>query len=228
MERTDSPLLVYGGSFDPVHNGHLAAFWLAANLLGAGEARLLPCFLSPLKSQAYTSPEQRSALLQLVVNGLNQRPGTCRFSLDRREISINAPSFTCDTLAALRREQGEQRPIIWLLGDDAWQQLAQWRAWQTLTEFAHLLIARRPGCEVPIEPAQAAWAVERVRPLAQLGLSPHGGIAHMNNALLAISASQIRQQITQGLRPVGLVPEAVEERIYQQGLYLNSYSTDTL
>ncbi|HRH75959.1 MAG TPA: nicotinate (nicotinamide) nucleotide adenylyltransferase [Cellvibrionaceae bacterium] len=228
MERTHSPLLVYGGSFDPVHNGHVAAFWLAAHLVGAGEARLLPCFLSPLKSQVFTSVEQRCALLQLVVASLNQRPGPCRFSLDRREISIHAPSFTCETLAALRREEGEQRPIIWLLGDDAWQQLSRWRAWPSLTEFAHLLIAQRPGCSAPLEPAQIAWAAARTRPITQLGLSPCGGIAHMNNALLAIAASDIRQQISQGIRPVGLVPEAVEAQIYQQGLYLNSYQTDTL
>ncbi|HMY39763.1 MAG TPA: nicotinate (nicotinamide) nucleotide adenylyltransferase [Marinagarivorans sp.] len=222
MERTQSPLLVYGGSFDPVHNGHVAAFWLAAHLLNAGEARLLPCFLSPLKSQVFTTPEQRCALLQLVVTGLNQRSSACLFSLDRREIEIDGPSFTCDTLAALRQEQGETRPIIWLLGDDAWRQLPQWRHWQRLTEFAHLLIAARPGVEAPIEPAQTAWAAARQCALAQLGLSPSGGIAHMNNALLAISASHIRTQIQQGVRPLGLLPDAVEERIYQQGLYLNS------
>lgn len=222
MERTQSPLLVYGGSFDPVHNGHVAAFWLAAHLLGAGEARLLPCFLSPLKSQVFTAPEQRCALLQLVVDGLNQRSSACRFSLDQREISVDAPSFTCDTLAALRKEQGETRPIIWLLGDDAWQQLPQWRHWQSLTDFAHLLIAGRPGVETPTDPTLTAWATPRQCAVAQLGLSPNGGIAHMNNVLLAISASHIRTQIQQGVRPLGLLPDAVEARIYQQGLYLNS------
>lgn len=227
MERADSPLLVYGGSFDPVHNGHVAAFWLAANLLGAGEARLMPCFLSPLKRQAFSTPAQRCGLLQLVVDGLNARPSQCEFRLDQREVATNQPSFTCDTLASVRREQGPRRPIIWLLGADAWQQLTHWRAWQSLTDYAHLLIAQRPGAEA-IDPALQAWAQARHMPLAQLAHSPAGGVAHMNNALLAISASHIRQHITQGLRPVGLVPEAVEERIYQQGLYLNSYSTDTL
>lgn len=226
--ETQGPLLVYGGSFDPVHNGHVAVFWQAAMALKASEARLLPCFLSPLKNQIFSSPAERCLLLQLVVDGLNARTSTTRFSVDQRELAVTAPSFTCATLAALRQEQGMQRPIIWLLGMDAWQQLSQWRNWQQLTDYAHLLIARRADFEFDVNTEQLAWAQPRSRELKELTQTPCGGISQMDNALLAIAASRIREHIAQGIRPVGLLPEAVEQWIYQQGLYVNSSQTDTL
>lgn len=219
---------MYGGSFDPVHNGHVALFWRAAMALKAREARLLPCFISPLKSQVFSGTTQRCQLLQLVVDGLNARASTTQFSLDTREIAVNGPSFTCDTLAALRQQEGANRPIIWLLGMDAWQQLSQWRNWQQLTDYAHLLIALRPGFDPDVSTEQFTWAQSRRRDLNELAHSPCGGIAQMDNALLAIAASDIRQQIAQGLRPVGLLPETVEQWIHQQGLYVNSSQTDTL
>jgi nicotinate-nucleotide adenylyltransferase len=222
------PLLIYGGSFDPVHNGHLAVFWRAAMELKASEARLLPCFLSPLKRQTHSTSQQRCQLLSLVVDALNARASTTIFSVDQRELAVNGPSFTCDTLADLRRVEGALRPIIWLLGMDAWQQLTLWRNWQQLTDFAHLLIALRPGFSPDINNEQLAWLQPRQRALPELAQSPCGGVGQLDNALLAISASRIRQQIAQGMRPVGLLPDAVEVQIHQQGLYLNSSQTDTL
>jgi nicotinate-nucleotide adenylyltransferase len=228
MTAAISPLLVYGGSFDPVHNGHVAVFWRAAMELKASDACLLPCFISPLKSQIFSSTTQRCHLLQLVVDGLNACSSATVFSLDTRELAVNGPSFTCDTLAALRQQAGANRPIIWLLGMDAWQQLSQWRNWQQLTDYAHLLIALRPGFDLDANTEQMAWAHSRRRDLNELAHAPCGGISQMNNALLSIAASDIRQQIAQGLRPVGLLPDAVEQWIYQQGLYVNSSQTDTL
>jgi nicotinate-nucleotide adenylyltransferase len=214
------PLLLYGGSFDPVHNGHIAAFWQAAMQVGAVEARFIPCFISPLKSQSYCSVQQRCDLLSLVVDGLNARASGVHFKLDPRELIHSGPSYTCDTLASIRQEEGPRRTIIYLLGRDAWLQLPMWRAWQTLTDFAHLLIAQRPGDSAPVNVQQQAWANERMSTLNELAGSPQGAISQLDNALLAISATQIRQHITQGLRPVGCVPDAVELQIYQ-GLYKN-------
>lgn len=196
--------------------------------LNASEARLLPCFLSPLKNQTFSTAGQRRQLLSLVVDGLNARNSATWFSLDERELTVQGPSFTCDTLASLRRDEGGERPIIWLLGMDAWQQLTHWRNWQNLTEHAHLLIALRPGFEAQIGSEQLAWLQPRLRSLTELAQTPFGGVGQLDNALLAISASRIRQQIAQGLRPVGLLPDSVELQIHQQGLYLNSPQTDTL
>lgn len=219
MANNLGPLLVYGGSFDPVHNGHIAAFWQAAMQVGAVEARFIPCFLSPLKSQSFCSPQQRCELLSLVVDGLNERGSKVEFKVDTRELSHTGPSYTCDTLAAIRQEEGPKRCIIYLLGWDAWLQLPKWRSWQSLTDFAHLLIAQRPGDTDPVDVQQQAWALGRMCNLNELAGRPHGAISQLDNALLAISATQIRQHITQGLRPVGFVPDAVELRIHQQGLY---------
>jgi nicotinate-nucleotide adenylyltransferase len=228
VTSSKSPLLVYGGSFDPIHNGHLAAFWQAAAALGAVEARLLPCFISPLKERVFSTPAQRCQLLQLVVDALNTRSSGTQFSLDLRELAVAEPSFTWRTLAALRAEEGAFRPIIWLMGMDAWQHLTQWQHWQQLTDYAHLLIALRPGPKPSLSAEQLAWAAPRIRTTTELSQSPAGGISQMNNAELAIAASDIRQQITQGLRPVGLLPEAVEQWIFQHNLYVNPPQTDTL
>ncbi len=213
-------ILVYGGSFDPVHLGHVRLFWQARWQLAAQVCRWLPAGQSPLKDKPGASAEQRLAMLQLASASLNAAAGTQGFEVDDRELRRPGPSFTCDTLAELRQELGAECPLVWLMGMDAWQQLSQWRHWQQLTDWAHLLLLERPGhwqCPAP----QAQWAQARLCSLAELQQCPSGGIGLLGNSPLGIASRDIRQQIAQGLRPVGLVPEAVEQYIQAQGLYFN-------
>ncbi len=129
----------FGGTFDPVHNGHLQAAEEVRERADCLEVRLIPCHIPPHRMTPAAPAAARLAMLELAL------AGSPRLRVDARELQREGPSYTVDTLVSLREELGEGVALGWVLGADAVAGLDSWRDWQRLPELAHLLLLDRPG-----------------------------------------------------------------------------------
>ena len=169
-------LVGYGGTFDPVHSGHLAIACTVRDALGA-EVRLIPAADPPHKDEPHADALHRARMLDLALAG---EPGLV---VDRRELRRNGPSYTVDTLRELRAELGDQVPIAWLIGSDSLARLHTWHRWRELFTRAHILAVERAGSRVDPgslgrdAPEVQAEIGPRWRPAEQLQASPAGGFA---------------------------------------------------
>lgn len=193
-----SLLVCYGGTFDPVHNGHLAIARAARDALDAS-VRLLPSADPPHKDATHADAGQRARMLEIAVAG---EPG---LAVDRRELDREGPSYTVDTLRTLRGDFGRDRPIAWLVGADSLATLDTWHAWRELFALAHLLVVQRAGDAPDVawltarSPTVAAEAATRWRPAAHLADAPSGGLAVLPLAeLRPESSTELRRRIGAG------------------------------
>jgi nicotinate-nucleotide adenylyltransferase len=209
----------YGGTFDPVHNGHLAIAAAVRDALDA-TVRLLPAADPPHKDATHADADQRARMLDLAVAG---EPG---LSVDRRELHREGPSYTVDTLQALRSELGAEVPIVWMIGSDSLLQLDTWSRWRELFELAHVLAVARPGSHADAQwvaaraPQVHAEIVPRWREPRSLAQSPAGGFALFEDLTLRPeSSTELRQRMAAGESWDEWVPPAVAEYIRRHGLY---------
>lgn len=204
---------IYGGTFDPIHIGHLRTALDLYETLGLDEVRLIPARVPPHREPPRLSPAQRLALLKAAVDG---QPGLV---VDSRELQRSGPSYMVDTLASLRDELGDE-PLALILGVDAFLGLEGWHRWQELTDLAHLLVMQRPGAKLPEQGVLADWLAEHcVDDADALRQRPAGGILACAVTRLAISATDIRSRLASGRSIRYLVPDAVHRMINEQGLY---------
>jgi len=194
------PLAILGGTFDPVHNAHLRVAWEAAEALDA-EVRLMPAHLPPHRAPPVASAAQRVALLEAALAGQS------RLQLDARELRRDQPSYTIDTLRELRAEEGPDRPLILLVGADAFAELASWREWKGLFELAHFAVLTRPGHGGCRGELAAEIGARRVSGPEALRAKPHGKVLGLEVTHLEISASMVRALLAAGREPRWLVPE---------------------
>jgi nicotinate-nucleotide adenylyltransferase len=198
------PLAIFGGTFDPVHLGHLGVAWEASELLDA-EVRLLPASVPPHRPAPIASAEQRVAILRAALQGQS------RLTLDTRELQRGGPSYTLDTLAELRAEQGE-RPLVLLLGADAFAGLPSWHRWRELFDVAHIGVLRRPGIEAVLsDELQHVIADRRIDNAAALRQTPAGKVIELAVTPLEISATRIRELLAAGRDPRYLLPAGLFE-----------------
>lgn len=215
-----SPIRVYyGGTFDPVHNGHLAVARTVRDALSA-QVALLPAHDPPHKGPTRADALQRAAMLDLAVD--DERG----LSVDRRELNREGPSWTVDTLTELRGELGVDAPIAWLIGADSLLQLASWHRWRDLFELAHILVVDRPGAAVDAGALRAqapevfAEIAPRLRDPGQLAETAHGGFARVAMpALRPESSTELRRRIRDGEPWQDWVPPAVAAYIIHHGPY---------
>ena len=160
------PVGFLGGAFDPVHTGHLRGALAAREHLSLGRVDLIPAAQSPLKSACAVDATHRLAMLQLAVAGIRG------IGVDARELDQPGPSYTVDTLAALRSDFGSDRSLVWIIGSDNLCTLPRWARWQDLLDFAHLAILDRPGASPP-PPQVAEWLTHYE------GRAKHGHAAHV-------------------------------------------------
>jgi len=193
------PLAIFGGTFDPIHLGHLCVAWEAAELLDA-EVLMMPAGLPPHRPPPIASAAQRLAMLQVALRGQS------RLIPDARELAREGASYTVDTLAGLRAEQGD-RPLVLLLGADAFAGLPEWHEWRRLLDLAHIGVLSRPGEQAPLPDAlRQAIADRRVDDAAALQLAPAGCVIELAVTPLEISATRIRQLLAAGREPRYLLP----------------------
>lgn len=201
--RPIKPLAVFGGTFDPVHIGHLRAAWEASEALDA-EVRLVPAKTPPHRPQPVASARERAALLRTALRGQD------RLGLDLRELDRAGPSYTFDTLTSLRAEVGGLRPLVLLIGADAFAELSAWHRWRELFGLAHVCVLTRPA-QIPEMSRELAAEVSarRVDDVEALRADACGRVLHMVVSALGISATRIRRLLASGREPRWLVPQAL-------------------
>ncbi len=219
MSASQRLLVCYGGTFDPVHDGHLAIACTARDALDADVA-LIPAHDPPHKGPTRADAEQRATMLDLAVA---DRPG---LRVDRRELRRPGPSYTFDTLGELRSELGKDAPIAWLVGADSLRQLHTWHRWRELFDRAHLLVVQRPGAGIDADALRAAAPevhaeiLRRWRAPEDLADAAHGGFALLPlPELRPESSTELRRRIREGEPWRDWVPPAVADYIVRQGLY---------
>ncbi len=219
MSRTDpaGPLGLFGGTFDPIHLGHLRLAETAREALGLERVRLIPAGQPPHRATPGASGNHRLAMARLATA---DNPA---FEVDAAEVTAAQASFTILTLERLRAELGPERPLVLLLGVDAFLGLPTWRRWTELLDFAHLAVANRPGYSLDAAqmPTALADLVARCKAgPAALGAAPAGAIAPFEMTPLAISATDIRARAAAGLSLRYLLPPPVVDYISRHQLYL--------
>ena len=204
---------VLGGTFDPVHIGHLRGALEVAETLALDELRLTPSARPPHRDKPQVSAKDRLAMVECAVAGV------APLVVDARELQRNKPSYTIDTLELMRAELAVSDQVFLLLGWDAFCGLPTWHRWEELLQHCHILVLQRPDADS--EPPDALRNLLAARsvsdPLALKG--PSGQIAFVWQTPLAVSATQIRQLLASGKSVRFLVPDAVLAYIDAHGLY---------
>jgi nicotinate-nucleotide adenylyltransferase len=200
---TERPLAIFGGTFDPIHIGHLRAAWEASEALDA-EVRIVPAKIPPHRPQPVAGAAERAAMLRAALAGQD------RLALDLRELEREGPSYTFDTLTSLRAEIGGARPLVVLIGADAFAGLSEWHRWRELFDLAHMCVLTRPA-QIPAMSGELAAEVasRTVDDMAGLREGPAGCVLNMVVSALGISATRIRALLAEGREPRWLVPDAL-------------------
>jgi nicotinate-nucleotide adenylyltransferase len=211
--------VLYGGTFDPVHNGHLAIARAVRDGLDA-EVHLIPAADPPHKGDTHANAEQRATMLELAV------AGEAGLQVDRRELRRSGPSWTLDTLLELRAEAGPVTPLVWLIGSDSLLQLDTWHRWRELFDHAHILAVQRPGSAVDAEwiERHAPEVHARIAPVwrdaTTLARWPAGGFSVFTlDQPREESSTELRRRIRSGESWRNWVPGAVADYIVANGLY---------
>ena len=209
------PIGIFGGTFDPVHTGHLRTAHELLTGLELAEVRFVPSRLPPHRPPTVAPEALRLRMLEAALEGL---PG---FRVDDRELRRPGLSYMVDTLSSLRAEVGSQ-PLCLLLGLDAFLGLPAWHRWRELPELAHIVVARRPGIAGEIDGEAGAFLRSRVitDPRA-LASAPAGSVLMRDVTQLEVSSSAIRSLVAAGGDPLFLVPDAVRELILKTHIYAN-------
>jgi nicotinate-nucleotide adenylyltransferase len=209
-------IALLGGSFDPIHHGHVALAALFTGLLPADALRVIPA--RPWqKSNVLATDRQRVDMLELAF-----RDFPVPVAIDTQELDRDGPTYTVDTLRALRAELGDEASLVFLIGADQLQRLDTWRDWHALFELANLGVAARPGFSL----ADAALPSAVVQELAPRRASPEllratpCGLVHVAPSLAVdVSATEIRSALRQGEEAKTLLPPVVLDYIQQHNLY---------
>ncbi|MBM3107220.1 nicotinate-nucleotide adenylyltransferase [Pseudomonas sp. P66] len=204
---------VLGGTFDPVHIGHLRSALEVAEGLALDELRLMPNARPPHRNTPQVSAQDRLAMVRCAVKGVPT------LSVDARELARDTPSYTIETLELMRAELAATDQLFLLLGWDAFCGLPSWHRWEELLQHCHILVLQRPDADV--EPPDALRNLLAARSVSdpQALVGPAGNIAFVWQTPLAVSATQIRQLLASGKSVRFLVPDAVLAYIDAHNLY---------
>ncbi len=206
--------VIYGGTFDPIHHGHLRLAVELRERLGVPQVSLMPCHVPPHRDVPGATSEQRVALLEMAIA---DEPG---LTLDDRELGRDGASYTAETLRQIRDEIGPDMPLAMVLGTDSFAGFDRWQEWQCIPELAHIVVVQRPGPGLTPGSAPARLLRERsVGEAEALYHAPCGHILELDPPLLDISATGIRDRILSGRSPRYLLPDGVWQEIRRLGLY---------
>jgi nicotinate-nucleotide adenylyltransferase len=205
---------VFGGTFNPVHYGHLRSALELVQRLALAQLSLMPSAEPPHREKPLCSAEHRAAMVELAV------AGEPRLACDSRELQRSGKSYTIDSLIELRSELGAEHSLCMVIGCDALLSIDQWHRWQELLDWAHIVIIARPGWDLPSMGALSRWlqrhSLENTSGLRQ---QPAGGILVEELRPLAISSTEIRDLLAAGQSARYLLPQTVLEYIETHALY---------
>lgn len=212
-----APIGILGGTFDPIHFGHLRMAQELHTHLGLAEVRFIPAGSPPHRDVPHTPATHRAAMVR---HAIADNPA---FTLDKREITRPGASYTVDTLQELRDHLGPDTPLCLLMGGDAFLNLPAWHRWQELLRLAHIVVAQRPG-SLPDETSlprtlYALWRTHAAKHPLELHAAPAGRVLLHPMTALDISASAIRAALGRGEPQRYLLPDAVLDYIHAHHLY---------
>lgn len=218
------PIGVFGGTFDPIHYGHLRLAEELGEVIGAAQVRIVPAGHPPHRAQPRAASAHRLAMAELAV------ANNPRFVLDAREINKTTPSYSIETLQSLRQDiasetLSSETPLVLFMGADAFLGLTTWHRWQELLDFAHIAVAHRPGFSSAMwedalpEPLRKLLAMRRTEQPMELSQAPAGKIILHSITQLDISASQIRAHALRGKSLRYLLPDSLIHYITENRLY---------
>lgn len=209
---------IFGGTFDPIHYGHLRTALEVCEALSLQRVHFIPSATPPHRQRPQVGAAQRA---EMVKRAIADEP---RFLFDDRELRRTGPSWMTDTLRSLRREVGEQQPLCLILGSDAFKGLHTWHEWQQLPELAHIVVMHRPGWSLGQDtaPEISQLMQERAGELHDMESRSAGRVITVAVSQLAISATDIRYQVGEGKSPRYLLPEGVWQFIQSNQLYQHS------
>jgi len=214
-----APIGILGGTFDPIHHGHLRLALEVFEQCALSAVRFIPAGTPPHRAAPVATPEQRLQMVRLAIFG---QPA---FVLDEREVHRSDKCYSVDTFSALRQELGAAQPLCLLLGSDAFLQLHTWHEWMRLFELTHIVVMQRPGRPVGNAMVQADSGLRqqyqsRLAPSPRLlHDSPNGLVVVLDMPQLEISATDIRSRAAQHKNLRYLLPDAVAHYIKINQLY---------
>lgn len=209
---------ILGGTFDPVHFGHLRTGLDVVEELGLAQLRLIPCAIPPHRVEPVAAASERRLMLELAIKN---HP---KLLVDDRELSREGPSYTVDTLMSLRQDFPDN-PLFVLMGTDAFCSLPSWSRWQQVLDLAHIVVMQRADEAMQMSAELTDWYQQHQ---ASQGdeLLPAGNIWSVPVTQLSISATQIREKLMQQRDVRYLLPDAVIALIEQLSFYQETDSTD--
>ena len=216
---SSTPIGIFGGTFDPIHFGHLRLAEEIAESLSLDHVRFIPTGTPPHRNRPRTDALHRLAMVNIAT------ASNPHFVVDQREVALPNLSYTVNTLHSLRAEFGNHQSLCLLLGADAFLSLSSWHHWQRLFDLAHIVIAHRPGFP------QSTWKdamPEILRDEIETRMANPEDLRHCAAGLITtrpitaldISATHIRDTLRAGRNPRYLLPDAVLDYIYTLQLYL--------
>ena len=204
---------VFGGTFDPIHYGHLRTAFEVLQALRLSEVRLMPCGTPPHRDAPIAPDDLRVAMVRAATSDLHG------FVVDESELSRGGPSYSVDTLAALRAEH-PQASIALIIGMDAFLELPKWHRWEELLDFAHIVVAHRPGWRAPdMGPLGELLAERGTHRVDDLHSAKAGHIFILDVTQLEISSTEVRDLVSAGRDPRFLMPDAVRDIVRSSGCY---------
>jgi nicotinate-nucleotide adenylyltransferase len=216
---SSAPIGIFGGTFDPIHHGHLRLAQEALEQCRLGEVRFIPSGTPPHRATPLAAAEHRLQMVHMALQG------QADFVVDEREVHRTDKCYSVDTFSALRAEVGAQQPLCLLLGSDAFLQLHTWHQWERLFELTHIVVMQRPGRPIGNAMAQADADLakqyqSRLAPTPQLlHESASGLIVALDMPQLDISATDIRSRAAQHKNLRYLLPDSVAHYIQINHLY---------
>jgi nicotinate-nucleotide adenylyltransferase len=214
QQAPDKTIGILGGTFDPIHHGHLHYGQQIAEQLGLSQVILMPAHIPPHKNKTHANSSQRLKMVELACKN------NPIFACDPRELTVDKPSYSFHSLSQLRAEN-PQAKLFFFIGMDSLLNLNLWYRWQELLDVCHLVVTERPGyCITELTDELRQFIAPRLcQSVQQLHTVPFGKVYLASTDKLEISSSAIRQRISTGLNCQYLLPEAVLEFIDQEKLY---------
>ncbi|MDG0968950.1 MAG: nicotinate-nucleotide adenylyltransferase [Porticoccaceae bacterium] len=206
---------LFGGTFNPVHVGHLRIATELAELLPVSKIKMMPSGYPPHRGNNLVAAEHRLKMLKVAIGDNNPLLAACDIELQRA-----SPSYSIDTLRILRAELGPDTSLILCLGMDAFIKINTWHEWHKLLDFCHIAVSSRPDYNIPSSGPLYNWIEQnKCKQPGTLDKSPAGKIFFCELTMLPISSSSIREKVAQGKSIQFMTPDNVLNYINQNRLY---------
>jgi nicotinate-nucleotide adenylyltransferase len=208
---------ILGGTFDPIHNGHIRLALEAQKQLDLDQVKLIPVNIPPHRTKPAASSSQRRSMIELAIKD------ETKLCIDSRELESKNISYSINTLKSLRQEFPDAALYL-IVGRDAFNKIDSWKDWQDLLDYAHIIVANRPNESINnISPELKSWIEKyQIADHAQLKNNLSGNIIFINIPMLDISSSMIRQCYSENKTVTNLLPTLIQTYIKDNQLYLDT------